>query len=444
MEILPGMQDVWGQLPRMKGYTHLAICFPHPESISRETIETALQAATRRITNTFPWIGGAVAHVNINPGSTGNFTVAKSSATEDILRIQDRSGVCPPFDDIVRAKAASSQLAGHLLSAEPSLPDSYTETETNPAPVLTLTVSWVHGGLILDCAAQHNILDMGGIDQFFRLLATALRGQEFDAATIEANHRDRSHIFPLLSPDEAKCDHSPMRCPSSLNPTPRPPPPPGPLPAFHYFRFSDASLVRLRAAAETPSTDDALSAFIWKRLSTVRLRSGQRLDAVTGFSRAVDCRRTLGVPTEYMGVVVVKTFSKMTFEEMNQSTLAGLAVCLREDVKRVRDRHFLRSLASLIAEEPDKSTINFVLGFNLDTWINASSWAGATTYSLDFGLLGKPVFVRRPTSKPVQGLLYFLPRLEQGHIDVLLCLKDSEIQGLISDSEWARFAEHIG
>ncbi|KAJ5595560.1 uncharacterized protein N7459_001768 [Penicillium hispanicum] len=443
MEILPGMQDVWGQLPRMKGYTHLALCFPHPESISRVTIETALAAATRRITMAVPWIGGAVVHVNVDSAGTGNFTVAQCPKTENILKIQDLSAVYSPFDDLVRAKAASDLLDGRILSAESSLPDSYAETETDPAPVLTLTASWVKGGLILDCAAQHNILDMGGIDQFFRLLATALQGQEFDRATIEANNRDRFHIFPLLRPDEGKYDHSQMRCPSSLNPTLRPPPP-GPLPAFHYFRFRDTSLSQLKVSAQTPSADDALSAFIWQRLSAVRLALGQKLDAVTGFSRAIDCRRTLGVPTEYMGVVVVKTFSKMTFDNIHQSSLADLAIHLRKDLQRMRDQHFLRSLATLIAEEPDKSTINFVSGANPDTWINASSWAGATTHSLDFGLLGKAAFVRRPKSKPVQGLLYFLPKLEQGGIDVLLCLKDDEIRGLISDSEWTNFAEYIG
>ncbi|KAJ5772442.1 hypothetical protein N7520_002971 [Penicillium odoratum] len=324
------------------------------------------------------------------------------------------------------------------------MPDTYTETETNPAPVLTLTVNWIQGGLILDCAAQHNILDMGGVDQFFQLLAAALQGHEFSDATIAANTRDRLSIFPLLDPGDRHCDHSKMRCPSCLTLTPlQRPPSSGSIPAYHYFRFDASSLARLTALAETPSTDDALSAFIWKRLSLLRQRH-QSPETVTGFSRVVDCRRTLDVPIEYMGVTIMKTSSRMTFREMKQSSLINLAARLRQDVQRVRDQYFLRSLATLIAEEPDKSTINFVDGFNADTWINASSWAAAVTYRMDYGLLGRPAFVRRPKSKPVQGLLYFLPIMDNGDVDVLLCLRDWEILGLCEDLEWKHYAEYIG
>lgn len=174
------------------------------------------------------------------------------------------------------------------------------------------------------------------------------------------------------------------------------------------------------------------------------MRQGLAPDAITGFSRAVDCRQPLGIPIEYMGVAVVKTYSTMTFDELDQSSLAIVAAQLRKDVRKVRDGRFLRSLATLIAEEPDKSTINFVKGFDPDTWINASSWASVSVYALEFGPLGKAALVRRPKSKPVHSLLYFMPRMESGDIDVLLCLKDDEIRGLRSDLEWSRYSKYIG
>ncbi|KAJ5657406.1 uncharacterized protein N7484_001055 [Penicillium longicatenatum] len=325
------------------------------------------------------------------------------------------------------------------------MPDTYEETEANPAPVLTLTASWIQGGVVLDCAAQHNILDMGGIDQFFQLLSTALQDVEFSDAAIAANTRDRLSMFPLLGPGIKRCDHSKMRCPSSFTPTQRPNPPPESRPAFHYFRFGASDLAQISTLAQTPSTDDALSAFVWKRLSAIRHQHlHQNLDTITGFSRAIELRRTLNIQIEYMGVTVMKTSSQMTFHEMEQSSLADVAVRLRQDVRRVRDQYFLRSLATLIAEEADKSTIGFVDGFNPDTWVNASSWAGAATHRLEYGLLGKPAFVRRPKSKPVQGLLFFLPVMDDGSVDVLLCLKDWEIRGLCEDSEWSRYAGYIG
>lgn len=444
MKQIQGMQDIWGQFPRMKGYTHLAACFAHPESTSRVTTSAALVGATRRITSTLPWIGGAVVHKDEKPGDTGIFTVAHCETTEAILKIQDRSDVCPSFEEILQSKAASKMLKGSLLSAEPALPDSYTESEENPAPVLTITATYIKDGLILTCAAQHNILDMGGIDQFFILLATALQGGEFDQEIIKTNLQDRLHIIPLLKEGERALDHSIIRCPPTSTPNTRPPLPPGPKPAFHYFRFSAASLSTLALMAQTPSEDDALSAFIWQRLSLVRNAIGQTSDAITGFSRAVDCRRPLDVPASYMGVVVAKTASQKTFDEMSKSSLIDLAAQLRRDVQRIRDREFLRSVTTLIANEPDKNTFSFVKGFNPDSWINASSWARAATHRLEYGLLGTPAFVRRPDAKPVQSLLYFLPMLPTGDIDVLLCLKEEEIGGLRTDPDWCQFAAYIG
>ncbi|KAJ5122961.1 hypothetical protein N7448_009058 [Penicillium atrosanguineum] len=142
------------------------------------------------------------------------------------------------------------------------------------------------------------MLDMGEIDQFFQLLGTALRGQEFDETIVEVNTRNRLDIFPLLSLDVPKCDISHLRCATSLGKPARPTPQPDPLPAFHHFRFTATQLSQLTDLAETPSVDDALSAFIWKRLSAVQMKLGQKPDTITGFPRTLDCRRALEAPIE--------------------------------------------------------------------------------------------------------------------------------------------------
>ncbi|KAJ5179460.1 hypothetical protein N7492_002670 [Penicillium capsulatum] len=365
MEALPGTRDIWGRLPRMKGYTHLALCLAQGNT-SQNEIQRRLEIATQRIGAALPrgWAG-----------CSGIFTVARNVASGSILRDQDRRDVCPSFGEMVEGGGTGAQLDGSVLSAETSLPDSYIESEEDPAPVLTVTVNWIRDGLVLDCAAQHNILDMGGIDQFLRLLAAAMSGREFEKEAIEVNSRDRLGLFPRLHDGEQRLNHSFMRCASSLTPALRKRAS-GPQPEFHHFRFSAGNLTRLAVAANPPSVDDALSAFVWKRLSMVRLEQGQSFDTMTGFSRAVDCRRTLDISAEYMGVAVLETDSKVSFQEMTQSSLTELAACLRQDVHRIRNQYFLRSLATTIAEEPDKSTYNFVPDIHPNTWVNASSWAG--------------------------------------------------------------------
>ncbi|KAK6079280.1 trichothecene 3-O-acetyltransferase [Seiridium cupressi] len=443
-ETFPGTRDILGQLPRLKGYTHLALCFAHPEGLSRGDTVAALEKATCKITAALPWLGGAVVHRGEDAGNSGNFLVARCPDTETILKIQDRSDVLSAYEDISLLKVPGDVLDVTLLSAETSLPDSYPESETNPAPVLTLTGSWIRDGLILDCAAQHNMLDMNGIDQFLRLLANTLLGQELDEAIIAANMYDRMGLFSFSDTSVSQHDISHLRCSSSLGKPMRPPAPPGWLPFFYIFRFKSTQLGLLRKTAGTPSIDDALSAFVWKRLSAIRMGMGERPDAVTGFSRAVDCRRPLNIPPEYMGNLAVKTYTTMASDELNRSSLADVVAQLRRDLREIRDPGLLRRLLAAIAEEPDKSTFSFVKGYKPDTWVNASSWAGVHAYSLKFGVLGKPSVIRRPTSKPVQSLLYFFPRTEEGDIDVQLCLVDREIQGLRADPEWRQYAEYVG
>ncbi|KAI9743965.1 MAG: hypothetical protein M1818_002699 [Claussenomyces sp. TS43310] len=450
MDIIPGTQDVLGQLPRLKGYTHLLLCFP-ADDLSREATTEALSKASHRLTVAFPWLAGQVVHQGVDRGCSGTFTVAcypQGEAPASILRVQDQVDVCPPYENLISTRGPSDLLDGALLSTETSLPESYVESA--PAPVLTFTASWIQDGVLLDCAAHHNMMDMGGIDQVLRLLAIALKGEDFPRTAIDVSNCDRLTVLPLLGPDEVRRDHSHFRCPSRLGMSLRPLPS-GPPPSYHYFRFTAANLAQLRAlcapndpAIHPTSTDDALSAFIWKRLSAHRLNQGQLPTSTTLFSRAVDCRRSLGVPKEYMGNMAMKTFSKMTFYSIDISPLSAIAIQLRQDVQKVRDTHQLRSLATLIAEEPDKTTINVVPDFNPDTDINASSWVGVDAYHLEFGLLGKPTLIRRPKSKPVMGLLFFLPRTRGGDIDALLCLRDEEMQGLRSDREWSRYAEYIG
>lgn len=71
------------------------------------------------------------------------------------------------------------------------------------------------------------------------------------------------------------------------------------------------------------TTDDAVSAFCWKYI-TVWHRWQNMPDARPRFSRAMDRRKVLGIPAEYMGNLVHVT-TWLTFQELIDPPLGEIA-----------------------------------------------------------------------------------------------------------------------
>ena len=120
-------------------------------------------------------------------------------------------------------------LPGELLAPRRAFPESYQETAQDPAPVVAFQADFVQGGLLLDCAAQHNFVDMSGIEQCFSLLVTALRGESFSLEAIAHGNLDRRNLVSHLPEHEDLLNHSQFRRPDANN---LPPPPLEPVSPF--------------------------------------------------------------------------------------------------------------------------------------------------------------------------------------------------------------------
>ncbi|UKZ67822.1 uncharacterized protein TrAtP1_008981 [Trichoderma atroviride] len=362
-------------------------------------------------------------------------------------------------------------LDGSLVAPVVAFPQSYEESDLKPAPVISFQANFVKGGLLLDFAAQHNTMDLSGMCQCLHLLAEAMRGDEFSALELEQGNRDRRHVVPLLRPEEPLLDHSHMiRLP---NPSLSSGVPPGPSQHgiinqpvwnWHTFRFSATSLRALKelasqyTASSDPnrdqtmafvSTNDALCAFWWQRLSFTRLARSDgtgpfKLDQLSKFSRAIDGRTALDIPPEYIGQMVHTCPTKLPIGEVATRPLGYVAAELRRNLKTYNTPQMVRSFATLIARAEDRSTITFMATFDPTIDVGCSSWAHADVYSKEFGkVLGKPALVRRPRFDPLKGVVYFLPKNLDGDIDVITCLTQEDLEGLVSDVEFKKHTERI-
>src|SRR5438552_16569162 len=98
-------QDIFGQLSFLKSYSHLLLCFPHTEGIDRRSIVNTIEAATVKLTSTFPWIAGKVINEGKGAGNSGLFRVAPCPAwapPNTLVCVKDCSDLCPSYTEIIR------------------------------------------------------------------------------------------------------------------------------------------------------------------------------------------------------------------------------------------------------------------------------------------------------------------------------------------------------
>ncbi|KIM94088.1 hypothetical protein OIDMADRAFT_136454 [Oidiodendron maius Zn] len=447
-------QDIFGQLRLLKSYTHFLICFPISEGTTQESVIHALKSACLDVTTTFPWLSGKVISEGSGPSSSGLFKVAHCAIWEPpntILRVKDCSNLCHSFEEIMSSKGPIKFFDPAILAPCVAFPQSYQETDDDPACVLALQANFVKGGLLLDIAAQHNIMPGGGILQFLALLAKVMRGESITSFEIEQGNRDRRNMIKLLGPGESSIDLSRYHRPSLLGiPIPAVPAPNG---KWCTFRFTPEKMIALKALASDSSnfvngitfisSNDTLTAFVWKRITAIRLRRLADNQAMSKFVRAVDVRSTMGIPIEYMGHMVYNTYSTLSLETVDQAPLATLASVMRKNLLEDVNEHAVRSFVTLLDRTPDKTTIMYGGDMNPDTDVAFTSIAQSDIYNVSFGILGKPALLRRPNFIPRTTTAIMFPKTLDGNTDFLVCLSEEDLEQLKADPEWSFYTELI-
>jgi hypothetical protein len=318
-------------------------------------------------------------------------------------------------------------------------------------PVFIIQANFVRGGLLLCFASQHNALDMNGQGVMIRQFAAAARGEPFDPEYVAAAIQDADTVVPLLKEGEVALGHEELRKPSSLTADGAPPAGEPGLAPWIYFRFPQEKLVELKKLASAGSTwvstNDALTAFYLQRLTAVRIASG-RLDRaeVVRCLRAVDGRRVLKprVHEGYPGHLVGLATTELTAGDVLEGPLSSVASKIRQSVMTVDD-HYIRSLATLIQNTEDKTTIFYAARMRPGKDILISSWAQMDLATCAFGpLLGTPDFVRRPRLVEVPQLAYVMPKTKHGDMDLGACLPRDDFSALEKDIEWKKYTQLIG
>jgi hypothetical protein len=462
-----------GQLPMLQAYSHLMYLFPLPGGTSREKIVHDLSEAVTKVRQAIPWIGARVINVGKTGVSSGVYRPVSTSFPSPAVDVADATSnhAAPTYAELGRSKAPLSKIDTRLFTPVPGFPVKYdVDSDDHPVHVVRVQATFIRAGVLVDFAIAHNMADARGHLGFIRLVATAMRGEPFPESVLMQACLDRRNAVPLLGDDEPMLDHSHHRRPPVTADAPLTPNKPA---RYHIFRFTVASMTALKelagrhgvegeaddattadtSGAAPPSVpfisaDDALCAFYWQRLTAARQACRKvplPASTVSRFGRQADGRRLVGLGADYMADVIHTISTWLTLGELASLPLAGVAAHLRARLDATNTAYHLRSFATFVAREADKSTITYAGEFDQSVDVGCTSTRGLWREAFpSFGVLGTPEYIRRPPSIPFAGTLALFPGTPEGDCDAVACLTDTEFEALCADPEWTRRVEYVG
>lgn len=431
-------------------YTQICFGFPVADAQSYSRIVESLEDALMKIYASFPWLAGRVVNEGASRSSTGVFKIEPQSENCRLFVKDLRQDLSFPSLEVLRLEGFPLEVLDENVIA-PRRTHIDAAQESSPE-VLLLQANSIHGGLLLTFIGHHQAMDGLGQDQIIRLFSKACRNEDFTEEEQSMCNLTDSGPIPLLNESSELLSNLDYQIINNLSSSSRSDSQSRSDCNWAYFSFSQSSLDVLKSiAARTSqakfiSTDDALSAFIWKAVTSARLA---RLSASTPstFARAVEVRRMLGVSPIHPGFIQNMTYNTFSFQELVSMPLGVLASHLRSEVAPetttlVQDTC---ALATFLAHTPDKSCVSFAAKINGTSDIFFSSWAKMRSYEYDFGPdLGRAEVVRRTKSHATEGLMYLMPRSPNGEIGLVICLSKEDMAALRKNDEFSRFAEYVG
>lgn len=431
-------QDLMGQFPILDAYTHLCFGFKLSLDADRHAVVEALRTGLDHLVDKIPWLGWQVGQ------ESGVRTVIPwpEGVSRNLLLVKHCDDTIIPMEELLEAGAPISKLDGKVLAPWPGIPQPH--GLKSPVPVITLQANFVQGGVIINLSCHHTMMDATADFQLLKLLATVMAGDELPQSEVQEANRDRRHVVQLIPRSEPLKDHSHLRRPPGYQfvfPTSPP--------TWCYFKLPLTALSKLAKTAHDPARpvteDDVLHAFYWQRLCAVRLARGMAPDTVSKMSRAIDGRTALGIPASYMGAQIYMAITRLPLGQVASLTLAQTASVLRREFAQANTAWAIRSFATFIAREPDRSILMYNGTHNGTTDVGATSGLNTNqSMTASWGpLLGPCRFHRRSTTAPIPGS-FVVQSPEGGAIPILVCLPSEDLEALKKDKLWRQHTRCIG
>ncbi|CZR54540.1 related to trichothecene 3-O-acetyltransferase [Phialocephala subalpina] len=399
-----------------------------------------------------PILGGSV---GLLPGAAQKGTLAIQAPffkAEDILSVKDVRTKYD-FKDIKSRHFPPDAVNGELFAAE---------VTANPKRVLHAQANLIRGGVVLVFAIHHCVVDETGIFDVVKLWSTFCRGAD-GSSLVKPEWTDRTPLMKgegtgrladhpeyNLLPEEksATIESKPTEYISKASGTS----------SSAIFFFSDDSLARLKSSAEQKadgdwiSTNDALCALVWSRVTKARRTIGMGDATYSMFNMIVNGRGRMEPPMseEYMGNVVFVSKAISGLDTLTSSSdLADVASIIRKSVLEV-DNKAIKDKVKAVASVDDIGRLAPGGYSSFGRNVGCTSWANQEYYSLDWGkALGGRIERVRWRKTISDGIFVIFPRisLEAGSgaggsgLEVYIGLEKEPLELLRKDKVFNQYAE---
>ncbi|KAH7364627.1 hypothetical protein BKA65DRAFT_142318 [Rhexocercosporidium sp. MPI-PUGE-AT-0058] len=354
----------------------------------RKRLSRSSRRRYAKVVIAFPFLAGKITNERSGAGNAGLFRVAPCPEFDGTLvrKIKDCEELCPSYEDIMATRGTFRTLDGFILTEQTTFPLSYQEDEANPAPLIAVQVNLDKGGILVHWCTQHNIMDSGGLSRAMKLVATAVRGEEFHEVALVEGSRDRRNIIPFLGPDEPMMDHSYLR--KCDNP---------PLSSFEWrdYRITGAGLKALHQTKRSLTLPSSSSQATTPLAPSAGSKSGRgacqqaqqkgrchRQDwQVARHSRHPQCSpRVHGPQHLHLSLVAASRRDRQQVPVLRR-------LCTAQELVRGNKGVLVRNFATLISSTPDKSTVMSAGRFDPERDFGVSSDT-TLQYRYDYGILG--------------------------------------------------------
>ncbi|KAJ5608147.1 hypothetical protein N7537_004766 [Penicillium hordei] len=433
------------------------LCFSLPETTDKEIVVEQLHIAFHHTVQRLPLLAGSVVPFSSDQGGRPwlRNIIPEGGAQ---LVVKDLS------EELSFSDLAKTNFSQHLLNTEQLCPLPEVGYFTNElVDVCRFQANFIEGGLLLVVSIIHNAADGRGVTEVIKIFANELNKAQSGEThypleprpDVYCTNRTKlvsGHGVPGAIENHAAWTSDPANAHAQIHNVEN---------SCRTFRISVKALSDLReslsAIARGPdewfSTNDAISAFIWRSIMLARHRAGiLNGDAETYVAQPVDCRAHLEIPMPYFGNVIYMTKSSVPLSDLAdfESGLGAAARALRAAIKAVTAEKF-RDLVGYA----ERTALETHTRLNILEAMSTSGIILTSLFKMDLhGMNFGPIFgdghikaLRLPARGTQAGAVIVLPRVPDGSCEFMVTEQESTIKCLLEDEYFSRFiseADSIG
>ncbi|OAR02345.1 hypothetical protein LLEC1_04194 [Akanthomyces lecanii] len=415
-------------------------CFAVAPEADKQKIVNQLHLALQSTVQKVPFLGGAfvLPHAQDKPWDVR--LVSEGAARLDVQDLSDRQSF---------AELAKSKFAQHLLPEDifPSVNDDL--PPGSHVSLCRIQATWIDGGLLLVISINRVVADDRGVTEIVKIFADAFcKAQLGEISAALATNReeyvsDRTQSLAGSGKPGSVDAHAAWTSAPAIATSKQV----NVQFCSRVYRIDPDALVALKNAATcTPasaasrlSTNDAISAFIWRSVLLARHRVGLvGANEVSHIAQPIDCRVKVGLDGAYHGNVMYMTQGSLPFSELShpRTGIVAAAQTIQTQVQSASADKFRDVLAHAEYVEDRADWRLRIVDNVLTSGLIVTSHFKSALYEVDFGLAvdgGRAKAFRFPARESMIGTAVIFPRLPDGSCEFMVTEQSSTVNMLAAD-----------